>query len=155
MILIDNTDEIRFMLKLDKELNDDLFKIVRTSKENSYLYDPFCCVDYVILYNDKVVCYIELKSRKQSLKLFYGLLIGSTKIYNIDKLKKPTFIIWEDLINDNIYWTTYKEEFKLLKDILINNSYCKKIMPNELNKTLTDLIVNIRLLIKPHNIRAS
>ena len=126
-LIIDNTDEFKFMYKLDKELNNNIIKIIRTNKKNKILYDPYCCVDYVILYKNEILCYIELKSRKKSLKYYYGLLIGSTKLYNIDKLEYHTLIVWEDLTDT--YWCEYSREILKLPDKLCNNSLCKTI-PN-------------------------
>jgi len=140
-IIIDKDDEFIFMYKLDNQLNNKNIKIIRTNKHNKILYDPYCCVDYVILYNNKIICYIELKTRKTTLKYYYSLLIGSSKLNNIDKLHYPTLIIWED--PDDIYFCEYHPELLKLPNKFINNSYCKSI-PNKyfIKNTIISVINN-------------
>ena len=88
-----DTTEIKFMIELLKNLkSNDVndIEIKRTNSINNILYNlnGYCNVDYVVLFINNFLCYVEHKYRSNATKYYNrnnGLIIGTTKTENIIK----------------------------------------------------------------------
>ena len=161
-----DTIEIEFMIELLKNLkSNDVndIEIKRTNSINNILYNlnGYCNVDYVVLFKNKFLCYVEHKYRSNATKYYNrnnGLIIGTTKTENIIKCNlMPCFYIWEDNQDKCIYYTQVKEIFNQIPDTKqydkFNNRYSYiKTIPNKfLKKDYINLINDIKVLIQVKN----
>jgi len=109
--------EIEMLVKINELLDDELVLIKTANK--------YCCVDFELTNDNKLVCYIELKSRR-NIANFNDLMIGETKLYNISKLEqrsddtkhsKKTILLWID--GETYYYCYFDEKF-----LKYRNGYC-------------------------------
>tara|TARA_R110000796_G_scaffold20508_1_gene60933 strand:+ start:1190 stop:1639 length:450 start_codon:yes stop_codon:yes gene_type:complete len=100
--------ELELLIKVNELLSGDL-NLIKTD-------DKYCCVDYRFLNDERLICYIELKSRK-NISGFADLMIGKTKLYNISKLDKQVILLWVD--GSVFYHCVFSDEFLKYK-----SGYC-------------------------------
>ena len=105
-ILKADKDETKFSILLLSRLPDN-FRIKRTYDEHT--------VDYFIYKNEKLLCYVELKTRYNAelyVRTKQSLMIGATKIDNIDRMFKKTILVWFCEKTKNYYFSHYVSYFK-------------------------------------------
>ena len=92
--------ELELLLKINNLLNE-AYILTKTA-------DKYCCVDYIFSSkSDNIICYIELKSRK-NISHFDDLMIGCCKLKNISLLKYKTILLWVD--GDMFYYCDFNKK---------------------------------------------
>lgn len=115
-------DEVAFLVKLTNNLSDD-YDIVRTN------FNEYHNVDYMVYKNQKLICYLELKTRADITKYVNkskSLIMGATKIEKIDKEYSNTILIWFCETTKITYYSHYQSHYIDLPRVPLYNKYLKK-----------------------------
>ncbi len=113
--------ELELLVKINDLLNDNLL-LIKTQ-------DIYCCIDYKMMCDDELICYIELKSRR-GIRSYDDLMIGATKLHNISKLDKPTLLLWID--GNDFYYCYFNNNFMKYKSGFCGSGAVIYIPKNEL-----------------------
>ena len=134
-------DELEFLIELNNALDLTKYKIKRTNTISRY--HP---VDYDVYREDKLIMHIEIKCRYDlSHYLLYdkSLMIGSTKLENIEKDYFNTLLVWKCKTKKSFNFTWFKPEYNKLPTKWIRNSPVKLIPTEECSTGFDNLIHSI------------
>lgn len=129
----DNKNEVAFLLDLQENINNENFSIKKTQ-------DHYCSVDFEMFHKNQSLGFIELKCRYVSLKHFNTLIIGSTKLDNVQKYYPNTIFVWNDMINKELYFLPFTDDLLTYRNEICNGSYIKKIPKNLCKIGMTEFI---------------
>ena len=119
--------EIVFLLKLQQSLPSN-FSVEKTPDK----YNP---IDYIVKRDGLLFCYIELKTRFLNLAKYPSLMIGKVKLQAISKLDKPTYLLWDDTINNKFYFTLFNADMLTLDSVELNGSAVSFILKTSCRQT--------------------
>jgi hypothetical protein len=120
-----NIDELEFLIELNNALDLTKYKIKRTNTISQY--HP---VDYDVYRDDTLIMHIEIKCRHDLSYYLVNdktLMIGATKLKNIEKDYFNTLLVWRCKTKKQYHFTWFKPEFNKLPTKWLNNSPVKYI----------------------------
>jgi hypothetical protein len=94
---------MNIILETDKDKAAEIYTINRLRKPDTvvYRYPKFAIVDFMLCRDDKMICFIEMKVRKESLQTvqgYGGLIIKYRKLTDLCDLQRktsvPTYLVF-------------------------------------------------------------
>jgi|AntAceMinimDraft_10_1070366.scaffolds.fasta_scaffold05085_3 hypothetical protein len=90
------------------------YTFINTCEYNKVAYDVdgFCSVDFIILKDNQVKCFLEVRTRDK-IEQYNSLFLGVKKIDNMSKSFRNTVVLWFDKHNlENVYGLKYNDELQ-------------------------------------------